>query len=288
MARSSINKPAIVIVIKKNVSTMKKKTLFCSSLVLGLMVSSCSTFQLVNSEVYNNANLADYHTFRIVAPDSESLPPGMELVTYYNIAAAIREQMMERGFQEDPSSPVVINIGLTVSKQYETEPVGALMPPPAPPIITAPAPPPPAPAPGPGPGMTPPPGGGGRGPMPSDAPQALNPPAPPAPAPAPSHFFNYVGPGPAPAFAPYFMMPRSYYWGINPNAQVVTGVYKEGVLTMDIVDMNTKTALYSSSVATIMEPGDAQFRNLKGIAEAVQTLFSKFPVPLLPQYRNQK
>lgn len=257
---------------------MKTRKILFGSIALSMALSSCSPFALVNSEVYNNANLADYHTFRIVSPQTDSLPPGMQLVTYYNIAAAIREQMVERGYTEDPLSPVVINIGLTVSTQYQTEPIGALMtppPPPPPPVVVAPAPPPP------------PPGPGGPVPSPAPAPQAL---APPPPPPAPSPHFFYPGPGPAPAYAPYFMMPRSYYWGngINPNAQVVTGVYKEGVLTMDIVDMRTRMALYSSSVATIMQNGDAQFRNLKGIAEAVQTLFSKFPVPLLPQYRTNK
>lgn len=273
---------------------MKIRKLYAIAGLLGVSLSSCSTFQLVNSEVYNNANLSDFTTFRIIAPGEESLPPGMELVTYYNIAAAIREQMVDRGYVEDPTSPIVINIGLTVSKQYETEPIGALMGPPPPPmvgapIVPAPAPAPPPPAPGPGaPGMgTPPPPPGPGGPMPSEAPLPQAPAPPPAPAPNP-HFFPYPGPGPAPAFAPYFMMPRNYYWnnGIYPGTQVVTGVYKEGVLTMDIVNMDTKTALYSASVATIMEPGDAQFRNLKGIAEAVQTLFSKYPVPLLPQYRK--
>ena len=252
-------------------------------------LTSCSTFQLVNSEVYNDANLADFHTFRIITPDADNLPPGMELVTYYNIAAAIREQMVDRGYQEDPYSPIVVNIGLTVNKEYETTPIGALMPatpPPPPPMIGAPIPA-PAPAPVPGPPPTPAPAPGPGGPMPSEAPQAPGPQPTPAPNP---HFFPYTGPGPAPAFVPYFMMPRSYYWGagINPATQVVTGVYKEGVLTMDIVNMDTKTALYSASVATILENGDSQFRNLKGIAEAVQTLFSKYPVPLLPQYRNNK
>ena len=210
-------------------------------------LSSCSTFQLVNSEVYNNANLSDFHTFRIITPGEGSLPPGMEMVTYYNIAAAIREQMVERGYVEDPESPIVINIGLTVKNEVMTEPISALAPPPPP---------------GPGPWGPPPPG------------------------PGPMNWFPYGGPGPAPGFAPYFMMPRSYYW--NPNAQVVTGIYKEGVLTMDIVDMADKLALFSSSVATILENGDSQFRNLTGIAQAVQTLFEKYPVPLLPQYRNQK
>ena len=227
---------------------MKTKTLLIAAIAsVGMALTSCSPFTLVNSEVYNDANLADFHTFRIITPDEGSIPPGMEAVTYYNIAAAIREQMVERGYVESPESPIVINIGITVHKEIQTEPLSFVDP---------------GPMWGPGPGVPPPPPGG------------------------PGNWFPYYGPGPAPGYAPYFMMPRSYYW--NPNAQVVTGIYKEGVLTMDIVDMATKTALYSSSVATILENGDAQFRNLSGIADAVQTLFSKYPVPLLPQYRTNK
>lgn len=217
-----------------------KKSLLALSAFTAMTLSSCSTFTLVDSQVYNNANLADFHTFRIITPGEGKLPPGMEMVTYYNIAAAVREQMVERGYVEDPESPIVINLGLTVKKEVYTEPVAALAPPPPP--------------------MGPPPPG--------------------------PNWFPYGGPGPAPGFAPYFMMPRSYYW--NPNAQVITGIYKEGVLTMDIVDIQTKLALFSSSVATILQNGDSQFRNLSGIAQAVQTLFEKYPVPLLPQYRNQK
>ena len=231
---------------------MKLKTgIVAASLLACLGLSSCSTFTLLNSEVYNNADLADFHTFRIVTPtDEHSLPPGMEAVTYYNIAAAIREQMVERGYVENPESPFVINIGITVKKEVVTEPLAALTPPPPPPAPLPPGPP--------------------SGPVPPGA-----------------HWYPYPGPGPAPAYAPYFMMPRQWYW-TNPNAQVVTGIYDEGVLTMDIVDMQSMKALYSSSVGTILENGDSQFRNLKGIAEAVQTLFEKYPVPLLPQYRNQK
>lgn len=228
---------------------MKKLKLSLLALI-GFMccaLSSCSPFTLVNSEVYNNANLTDFHTFRIITPGEGSLPPGMELVTYYNIAAAIREQMVERGYTEDPNSSIVINIGLTVKNEIATEPLAAVAPPP----------------PMGGPMMPPPPPPGG-----------------------PGNFFPYGGPGPLPPYSPYFMMPRQWYW--NSNAQVITGMYKEGVLTMDMVDMANKTALYSASVATILENGDSQFRNLSGIAEAVQTLFSKYPVPLLPQYQNHK
>ena len=263
-----------------------KKSILAVSAGMTLALSSCSTFSLVNSQVYNDANLSDFHTFRIITPGEGKLPPGMEMVTYYNIAAAIREQMVERGYVEDPSSPIVVNIGLTVKKEVSTAPISTFTnptppPPPAPVIVPVPAP------------AGPP--SGNHGPNPdADLSQAFQHPGPignrpgpaPGPAPAPMHWFPYLGPAPAPAFSPFFMYPRSNYW--NSNVQVVTGIYREGVLTMDIVDVANHMALYSASVATILENGDAQFRNLSGIAEAVKTLFKKYPVPLLPQYQNQK
>ncbi|WP_289760334.1 DUF4136 domain-containing protein [Duncaniella muris] len=196
-------------------------------MVLAVMaiLSSCSPYNLVTSTTYNDADLSNYSTFRIVTPDEGKLPPGMAMVTYYNIAAAIREQMVDRGFREDPASPLLINIGLTIKQQIATEPAI-------------------------------PPGG------------------------YPCYWGPYHG------YAPWFMYPRGYYWpGYYANAQVITGVYREGVLTMDMVNIAQKVPLFSASVGTILDNGDTQFRNLQGIAEAVQTLFSKFPVPLLPQYR---
>ena len=196
---------------------------------VAMMLPSCSPFTLVNSETYNDADLASYKTFRIITPDSDhKLPPGMEMVTYYNIAAGIREQMIERGYTEDPNSPLLINIGLTEKKEIETAPAYPM-------------------------GIVPP---------------------PPAPGP----------------FRPYWMMPRWNYFppAYYSDARVITGIYKEGVLTMDFINIDTMTPLYSASVATIINSGNGQFRNLTGIAEAVQTLFSKFPVPILPQYKDYK
>ncbi|MDE6468931.1 MAG: DUF4136 domain-containing protein [Muribaculaceae bacterium] len=204
---------------------MKKILTF---MLLAVFLASCSTFTLVNSEVYNDASLEQYKTFRIVTPADGNLPPGMQSVTYYNIAAAIREQMLERGFTEDPASPLLINIGLTVHREIATEPA-----------------------------------------------------LPPGYVPYSGPYYN--------GFYPYFMYPRYNYWSnYYANAQIITGIYKEGVLTMDFININKKLPLYSASVATILENGQSQFRDLKGIAEAVQTLFSKFPVPVLPQYRNMK
>ena len=201
-----------------------KKMLSLAALVMALVMAGCSPFALVNSETYNNADLADYHTFRIVTPDEGRLPPGMAMVTYYNIAAAIREQMLERGFTEDPSSPMLINIGITIHREIQAEPA-----------------------------------------------------LPPGYTPYAGPYYN--------GYYPFFIYPRNVYWSsYYANARVITGIYKEGVLTMDIVNIDRKLPLYSASVATIINNGQAQFRNLKGIAEAVQTLFSEFPVkPLVPR-----
>lgn len=205
-----------------------KKLLFLATMAVAMIFTSCSPFSLVNSETYNDADLASYSTFRIVTPDDGTMPPGMKMVTYYNIAAAIREQMIIRGFTEDPASPLLINIGLTVHREIQTEPA------------------------------------------------------------LPPGYMPYTGPY-YNGYYPYFMYPRAAYWSnYYSNAQVITGIYKEGVLTMDMVNIQQKLPLFSASVATIMENGNAQFRNLEGIAEAVQTLFSKFPVPVEPQYRIKK
>lgn len=205
-----------------------KKFLLLTAIVAALLTTACSPFTLVNSETYNNADLQDYKTFRIVSPADGQLPPGMQLVTYYNIASAIREQMIIRGYTESPTSPLLINIGLTVHREIETEPA-----------------------------------------------------LPPGYTPYPGPYYN--------GYYPYFMYPRSFYWNsYYANAQIITGIYKEGVLTMDMVNIDTKIPLFSASVATILENGNSQFRNLSGIAEAVQTLFSKFPVPVEPQYLSVK
>lgn len=195
--------------------------------LINLFLIGCSPYTLVNSEVYNNANLSSYNTFRIITPDDGKLPPGMQMVTYYNVAAAIREQMIERGYTEDPKSPLLINIGYTIKKELQTEPI-----------------------------------------MPN--------------------YYPYYGPEPYPPYSPFFIYPRQYYWPEYQNAQVVTGIYREGVLTMDFINIEKHLPLYSASVATVLDGNSyGNIRNLKGIADAVSTLFSKFPVAVLPQYKSK-
>ncbi len=221
------------------------RNLFFALLACLLAFTSCSSYVLTNSESYVGANLNEFKTFRIVTPHDGDLPPGMSMVSYYNIAAAIREQMVERGFTEDPNSPLLVNIGLTVSKKLVDVPVTQTIP-------TGPAVPPP--------------------------PMAVMPPLPRPVRPG-------VVPGHGPAMngvVPVFMYPRSYYWPqYTTVTQWVPSIYKEGVLTMDLVDLTKEEPVYTASVATILDNGDSQLQTLSGIVKAVKVLFSKFPVPMI-------
>lgn len=229
-----------------------KKTL---SLLVGVVVmllgmTGCSSYTLINSESYVGSNLSSFHTFRLVSPEDGSLPPGMSMVSYYNIAAAIREQLTERGFTEDPNSPLLVNIGLTVKKELVNEPYTQT-------VQTGPAVPPP--------------------PVPVYVPAARPLPRPEVPGVGP-----VPGPGPAVnGVVPVFMYPRAYYWpNYTTYTQWVPTLYKEGVLTMDLVDISAEHPVYTASVATILDNGDSQLQTLSGITKAVQVLFSKFPIPL--------
>ncbi len=227
-----------------------KKTLSLIIAVAAALIAftGCSSYTLTNSESYVGANLSSFHTFRLVTPQDGDLPPGMSMVSYYNIAAAIREQMVERGFTEDPNSPLLVNIGLTVKKQLVDVPVTQT-------VQTGPSVPPPPPV----------------APIPRPLPRPVR----PGMGPVPGH-------GPAMnGVVPVFMYPRPYYW---PNYTTVTqwvpSIYKEGVLTMDLVDIDKEEPVYTSSVATILDNGDNELQTLSGITKAVQVLFSKFPIPI--------
>lgn len=231
---------------------MKKTiSLIVSVAAVLLAFTGCSSYTLTNSESYVGANLSSFHTFRLVTPQDGNLPPGMSMVSYYNIMAAIREQMVERGFTEDPNSPLLVNIGLTVKKQLVDVPETQT-------IQTGPSVPPP--------------------PMAVPAPRPLPRPVRPGMGPVPGH-------GPAVnGVVPVFMYPRPYYMPhYTTVTQWVPTIYKEGVLTMDLVDIDKEEPVYTASVATILDNGDSQLQTLSGIAKAVKVLFSKFPIPIQQQ-----
>lgn len=187
-----------------------------------MFFTSCRPYSLVNSETYDNADLKAYSTFRIIAPDDTArLPKGMEMNTYCDIAAAIREQMFERGYREDPSSPLLINLGVTVTRHIDSAPA------------------------------------------------------------LPPGYTVHAGPSYTGCY-PVFMYPRRNYWSADyADDEVIGGIYKEGVLTIDLVNTVSNTPLYTASVATITTTEDTdqpRFRDHAAISEAARTLFSHFPV----------
>ncbi|MDE5790982.1 MAG: DUF4136 domain-containing protein [Muribaculaceae bacterium] len=78
------------------------------------------------------------------------------------------------------------------------------------------------------------------------------------------------------------MYPRPYYMpNYTTYTQWVPSIYKEGVLTIDLVDLTDQKPVYTASVATILDNGDSQLQSLSGITQAVKVLFSKFPIPIV-------
>lgn len=132
---------------------MKSKLVLtgCVGMLLYLL-TGCSAYTLVDSQEAPGTNLEAYRTFRIAAPTDGALPSGMSEVTYYNIAAAIREQLVERGFVESPQADLLVNFGITVQTGETAVPYTNTV------ATTVPAIAPPPPPPGPG-GMPPRPGG---------------------------------------------------------------------------------------------------------------------------------
>lgn len=98
---------------------MKSLFIFLSGILL--LLGGCSQYTLLDGKVLNDADLAGYHTFHIVSPDEGKLPPQMSMVSYHNLADAIKKQMEMRGYREASDSPLLINIGITVRDNIETK-----------------------------------------------------------------------------------------------------------------------------------------------------------------------
>ena len=196
-----------------------------------LILTGCSRYTLLNSETYNNADMSDYEKYRIVSRSTGKLPPGMQPVTYSNIVASIRDQMLKRGYHEAPDATLLINIGVTVHHTITPESAADSM--------------------------------------------------------RPGHK-NQSGPY-YNGYYPFFVMPRDFYWNDSETyTRIVKGLYEEGVLTIDMIDTRLMKPLYSSSVATIINPVNGAYRDLPAISQAVSVMFSQYPVPLLEGYRQNK
>ena len=168
------------------------KKLFLSLIVLcGIIISGCSPYTLLNSTVYNNADISSIRTFRMATAQQDQLPPKMTMPDYYNISNAIRQQLIARGYTESNDSPLLVNFGLTIQTSIQTEPA---LPP----------------------GYWP-------------------------------GYWNGFG-----GWQNYWVYPRSLYLqNYYQNAELITGIQKEGVLTIDLVDTDQHSYVWSASVESV-------------------------------------
>lgn len=197
-----------------------RKLIFLLVVLAGFIAWGCSPYTLLNSTVYNNADVGSIRTFKIATPENDQLPPKMTMTDYYNISNAIRQQLTARGFTESPDSPLLVNFGLTVETNIQTEPA---LPP----------------------GYWP-------------------------------GYWNGFG-----GWRSYWIYPRSLYLqNYYQNAELITGIQKEGVLTIDIVDVPNHSYVWSASVGSVLTPGNKEIRDNAAIVQIVDLAFKKFPVPL--------
>lgn len=82
---------------------------------------------------------------------------------------------------------------------------------------------------------------------------------------------------------PMLHHPQDYYLtDYYIDSGVIAGIYQQGVLTIDVVNIKEKTPLYTSSVSSILDI-DGNYRDMEEIDKAVTMLFSQYPVQPVQQ-----
>ena len=82
-----------------------------------------------------------------------------------------------------------------------------------------------------------------------------------------------------PPVTPFFVSRReAYYRDYYQDAQVITGINKEGVLTIDMIDTHNDMYLYTASVGNLVDQADHKIKESEEVERAVAALFKNFPV----------
>lgn len=82
---------------------------------------------------------------------------------------------------------------------------------------------------------------------------------------------------PAGGFGYRYFGPRaSYVHSYYDDAQIISGISKEGNLMMDIVDTSNNVHIFCAEVSAIAD--GTKIKDLQQIQEAVEKLFSRYPV----------
>ncbi len=100
-------------------------------------------------------------------------------------------------------------------------------------------------------------------------------------APPPPYWYGFGG------WSSYWMYPRyTYLPAYYNNVQLVSEVQKNGVLTIDIVDLQDHSYLWSASVENLINNTDQRILPYSEVQPLVSTAFSEFPI--LPPKTNTK
>ena len=100
---------------------MKATSIFFSFLI-GLFLVSCGSGPVaVDSDLYSDFNLGNYHSFDFVKVDAENTgKPEFEQNINY-LKEAIAKKMAEKGLSQTSSNPeLLINLGITVEEKVQT------------------------------------------------------------------------------------------------------------------------------------------------------------------------
>jgi len=73
--------------------------------------------------------------------------------------------------------------------------------------------------------------------------------------------------------APMYIGQRNYSW---KSEEIVTGIYNEGTVTLDVVDKANNTMVWQAVVSSVL--AEKREKNTKRIIRGVQKLFKKYPV----------
>ena len=83
-----------------------------------------------------------------------------------------------------------------------------------------------------------------------------------------------------PGFGYRYLSPRaSYVHNYYSDAQIISGISKQGLLMVDIVDAKENIHVFCAEVSALADEKGAKVKDLNELNEAAAVLFSRFPIP---------
>jgi hypothetical protein len=81
----------------------------------------------------------------------------------------------------------------------------------------------------------------------------------------------------------YFSPRSAYLDSYYSNAQIISGISKEGILMVDIVDPKKNMHVFCAQVSSLAEDSGVNVKDLSKLNQATEVLFSRYPV--VPKYK---